>query len=481
VGETAVVLLGAVRPAAPGEAQVLALDGGVDRADGDAIASLVDAEFADRALDLVVDDGLGGPHAVRVAFDSLFPRLRPGGQYRIEGWDAQERLLSALARTLRDPDAPGHEEAAAAVAEGLRRGETAAPPSESMLRLAVELVVAQAAGGGAVASVVVRDGELTVERGGTPIEPGSFQLVDEIADRRAVLADRPGAATSPASPGGPSAPTSLVAVGSAVAAPAPPVDVPPSYEGRCRVCGESATFVRGPGWPREDYPCPHCQSTLRYQGQGEAILALFPHLRAGSLAELATRSAFRRLRIYEPGTMGPLRRFLAPLPGYEQSSFTPGAKLGEVVDGYRNESLEALTYADGSFDLVLTSDVFEHVRHPDRGWREVFRVLRPGGAHVFSIPVWWPVPPETVPRVDVSGPDDVHLLEPDHHFGHLVYNNFGLDVLDDMRAAGFEATMLRFDVDHPVASRLCTFVARRPSSRWRRGATRPLSSATPPA
>jgi ubiquinone/menaquinone biosynthesis C-methylase UbiE len=47
--------------------------------------------------------------------------------------------------------------------------------------------------------------------------------------------------------------------------------------------------------------------------------------------------------------------------------------------------IEALEFTDARFDLALLNEVLEHVPHDDRGIREVYRVLKPGGvAVVFS-------------------------------------------------------------------------------------------------
>ncbi|HWE63320.1 MAG TPA: class I SAM-dependent methyltransferase [Chloroflexota bacterium] len=47
---------------------------------------------------------------------------------------------------------------------------------------------------------------------------------------------------------------------------------------------------------------------------------------------------------------------------------------------------EALPYEDGFFDGVLLLDVLEHVRREERVLAEVYRVLRPGGMLVLSVP-----------------------------------------------------------------------------------------------
>jgi SAM-dependent methyltransferase len=54
------------------------------------------------------------------------------------------------------------------------------------------------------------------------------------------------------------------------------------------------------------------------------------------------------------------------------------------VDGVR------LPFADASFDVVLSFDVFEHIPDSDAHLREVARVLRPGGRYLVQTPSKWP-------------------------------------------------------------------------------------------
>lgn len=58
-------------------------------------------------------------------------------------------------------------------------------------------------------------------------------------------------------------------------------------------------------------------------------------------------------------------------------------------------SVEALPVDDGSFDLVLCTQVLEHVAHPGQAVRELYRVTAPGGrvlASTHGVQVYHPSP-----------------------------------------------------------------------------------------
>ena len=86
-----------------------------------------------------------------------------------------------------------------------------------------------------------------------------------------------------------------------------------------------------------------------------------------------------------------------------------------------------LPFADESADRVIVSEVLEHIGDDAAVMREVFRVLRPGGRAVVTVPRWWPE------RVCWALSDDYHEVES----GHVrVYTGHGLRT--KLRAAGFE-------------------------------------------
>jgi SAM-dependent methyltransferase len=112
--------------------------------------------------------------------------------------------------------------------------------------------------------------------------------------------------------------------------------------------------------------------------------------------------------------------------------------------------LTALTLPSGSFDLVTTNEVLEHVPDLDAALREIARVLKPGGWHVGTHPFLF-----TSERGDrrselVDGEIAYHK-EPEYHHdpvvnnaGSLVFETPGWDILERARVAGFSDAHMRF-------------------------------------
>jgi len=64
-----------------------------------------------------------------------------------------------------------------------------------------------------------------------------------------------------------------------------------------------------------------------------------------------------------------------------------------------------IPYAEDSFDVVVSANVLEHVQDPDAVFKEIHRILRPGGVFVFQTPNRR----HYVPLVARLTPHSVHL------------------------------------------------------------------------
>jgi SAM-dependent methyltransferase len=140
------------------------------------------------------------------------------------------------------------------------------------------------------------------------------------------------------------------------------------------------------------------------------------------------------------------------LINYEVSEYFDDKPYGSYVNDIRNENLERLTFPNNRFDVVINSDVLEHVGNLKQALSEIKRVLKPGGFHVFTIPVDYELP-RTVERAKITDGKVEYLMEPVMHGdsirreGVLAFRDFGSDVLDYMSIEGFECKEFRYHKD----------------------------------
>src|SRR5262245_34041825 len=194
---------------------------------------------------------------------------------------------------------------------------------------------------------------------------------------------------------------------------------------------------------KESMFCSSCGSSLRIRRLGAVLMQTFAEISgisSKSFVELLRNEKFRRLRIAEINACGALHSYLEDHPNLYYSEWLADAKTGEVYDGVRCEDLQCLTYADNYFDIILTSETLEHVPDPDRAWREIYRTLKGGGFHIFTIPIV-PWQRETIKRARVVGGRREDLLEPAYHspWGRedvFVYTDLGMDVVEKLNAIG---------------------------------------------
>ena len=219
--------------------------------------------------------------------------------------------------------------------------------------------------------------------------------------------------------------------------------------GTCPICEKRTVFVKEGPWLRNQFLCYRCGSIPRWRALIHVLETRFP--------------GWREKEIHESSPGGPASSKLArECKRYTPTHFFPDVVPGDLKAGIRCENLETQTFADGSFDLVVTSDVFEHVLDPAHAFAEIARTLRTGGAHVFTVPwYWWK---ETLVRAVRAEDGQIKNLEPpDYHrnpideSGSLVVTEWGQQLCDFIyRSSGMTTTAILIrDMKLGLAGEFC--------------------------
>ena len=212
---------------------------------------------------------------------------------------------------------------------------------------------------------------------------------------------------------------------------------------------------------REGEVCLGCGSSLRVRQLAATLLdwLAVKGARAATLKAALGGDVLPSLSVAEINACGAMHGRLVRLPRLAYSEYAPESPT------VAHEDLLALSYSDESFDLVLHSDSLEHVPDVDRALSELYRVLKPGGASIFSVPIIRDGR-QTVVRAEQHNGGVRHLRTPTYHGGsyqatrqYLVYYDFGDDFPGRVSAAGFNLRT----VEHATNPAAVTFIAEKPS------------------
>jgi SAM-dependent methyltransferase len=201
-----------------------------------------------------------------------------------------------------------------------------------------------------------------------------------------------------------------------------------SYDGLCTMCGWKGVFTGTLASARDGFACGGCEACLRHRDMAAALLCLLGRGRHHFLSRWARDPEMARLRILDVATRSPFASPLRHLPGYLGVEPVAGAPAGTVRIGDWVGPLTSLGMAEASLDLVLTGDILDLLPDPEAAIAAFARVLRPGGAHVASVAVRWPLPAAST--VDGT-PDQTALRRRRSGWGAAtpVVSTFGADIV----------------------------------------------------
>lgn len=212
--------------------------------------------------------------------------------------------------------------------------------------------------------------------------------------------------------------------------------------GICNVCGHGVDFHGFTKDERESGFCPVCGSFNRQRQMVAAIRALCGQTPTGPL------DFPDGFVIYNTESTRALHNLLNEVPGYICSEyFGPGISAGPYAGATRHEDLQRLSLDTDSVDLMLSSDVLEHIPHPYEAHRQIFRVLKPGGVHIFTVPFNLDSPLDDVRATEAHG-YVTYLKEKVFHGdpmkpndGVLVWTLPGLQMLIELTRIGFDVSV----------------------------------------
>lgn len=152
------------------------------------------------------------------------------------------------------------------------------------------------------------------------------------------------------------------------------------------------------------------------------------------------------MKVYELSSRGAwfrflLREFRTPYC----SEYFGDVPIGLYKRDVQCQDVQNLILPDAAFDLVTSTEVFEHVPDDLKGFAEIFRVLRSGGYFVFTVPLFGEKATKERIRVHDDGTIE-HLLPPEYHGDRLrgagkvlAFRNYGYDIVDRLMNTGFIA------------------------------------------
>lgn len=205
----------------------------------------------------------------------------------------------------------------------------------------------------------------------------------------------------------------------------------------CRVCGGRHFIHHDVLWPdlvtqwglsvwetqyinvQQGTSCTTCGANVRSIALADAILR--HACDASTLTEWAAGDSAQSYGVLEVNEAGSLTSVLRKLAGHR-------------LIRYPEYDMMALPFKNGSFDLVVHSDTLEHVPDPVQALRECRRILRRGGACIFTVPVVL----GRLTRSRKGLPVSLHGRQDGSDLSMTVHTEFGADVWCKVLDSGFD-------------------------------------------
>jgi SAM-dependent methyltransferase len=175
--------------------------------------------------------------------------------------------------------------------------------------------------------------------------------------------------------------------------------------------------------------CAICRNNVRSMVLAKGILNRLGSSQTLQKTAQNTQSGLNILEINNAGNLSP---YLSGFPGH-------------VLISYPEADMMNLKFSDETWDLIVHSETLEHVTDPVKGLKETHRVLRKGGASIFTVPI-------VVGRMTRSrnGLKDSYHGDPlKRTSDYRVVTEFGADIWTLVIQVGFESCKIHV-MDYPA-------------------------------
>lgn len=204
---------------------------------------------------------------------------------------------------------------------------------------------------------------------------------------------------------------------------------------RCNLCGYPVIHIYFGAF---GVRCIKCRSTFIHRAIGQIIKEL---------------KFNPKIQVYELSSSGALFLYLRKtFPYFYFSEYFNNFPSGIIIRGIRHENVQDLSFKDRKFDLVTSTEVFEHVEDDTMGFKEIFRVLKPDGYFIFTVPL---KKGDTIIRIErIEG--KLHFYQPPEYHNDritgkgrvLSYRDYGQDIKFKLEKIGFNVQIRDFEENY---------------------------------
>lgn len=193
----------------------------------------------------------------------------------------------------------------------------------------------------------------------------------------------------------------------------------------CPVCNNTLRKFLPYGYTkqtgRDNALCPHCLSLERHR-----LMYLY----------LQEKTYFftKNLKVLH---IAPEQCFFKRFRALQNLDYTTGDLESPIADVHFD--VQAIPFADETYDVVICNHVLEHVDDDAKAMSEMYRILKPGGFAILQVPQNANAE-KTYEDPTITNPSEreKHFLQKDH------VRLYGLDYAERLRAVGFKVTANTF-------------------------------------